>query len=149
MASEKSVEYMVQLAAERTPSVSAVQIRAWGMSVPQQMVSQKIDWLKQQPVYEPEDGIYVVSEMYIVKVQHAVHGSGKQYAKQLDSETGNFYYVPGLINRIRLEGRRMTLEDAKEFGDLYGMCCVCGRTLTNEESIEASIGPVCSGRLAA
>jgi hypothetical protein len=42
---------------------------------------------------------------------------------------------------------RMTLEDAKEFGALYGTCCVCGRLLTNEVSIEAGIGPVCGKRV--
>jgi hypothetical protein len=40
----------------------------------------------------------------------------------------------------------MTLEDAKEFGRLYGMCCQCGATLTDEKSIEAGIGPVCAGK---
>jgi len=40
------------------------------------------------------------------------------------------------------------LEAVKEIGRLTGICCVCGRTLTNEASIEDGIGPVCAGRMA-
>lgn len=36
-------------------------------------------------------------------------------------------------------------EAAKEYGRRTGNCCVCGRLLTNEDSIEAMIGPICAG----
>ena len=39
------------------------------------------------------------------------------------------------------------IEAVKEIGRLTGICCVCGRTLTNEASIEDGIGPICSGRM--
>jgi hypothetical protein len=32
--------------------------------------------------------------------------------------------------------------------ELYGRCFICGRTLTDEESIDRGIGPVCNERLA-
>lgn len=96
----------------------------------------------------------------IYKVQKAVHGSGYLYAKKLvkteqtfDMQRGfkgkdgwAFEYAPGIIYKLRPE-HRMTLEEAKEFGALYGTCCVCGRTLTRESSIEAGIGPVCAGKV--
>lgn len=41
---------------------------------------------------------------------------------------------------------KLTHEDAKTFGALYGMCCNCGRLLTDEVSIYLGIGPVCGGR---
>ena len=41
---------------------------------------------------------------------------------------------------------KLTLEQAREFGALYGTCCVCGRTLTNELSIHLGIGPKCGDR---
>lgn len=44
------------------------------------------------------------------------------------------------------EDMKLTHEDAKAFGALYGMCCNCGRLLTNEVSIHLGIGPVCGGR---
>lgn len=89
----------------------------------------------------PEDGT-------IIKVQVAVHGSGRLYAKRLtQGQYGEweFVYEAGLINRIRPEWK-LTLAEAQQFGKLYGVCCVCGKTLTNEESIAAGIGPVCAGK---
>jgi hypothetical protein len=96
-----------------------------------------------------EDGMYRTPDGTIWKVQRAVHGSGQLYAKRLTVEpgqTGTFTYEPGAIRRLRPENR-MTLEDAKAFGKLYGVCCQCGRTLTDEVSIADGIGPVCAGRL--
>jgi hypothetical protein len=85
----------------------------------------------------------------IYKVQKAVHGSGQTYAKRLvqtlvaDKKTGKpkwkFEYAPGFVFELRPE-HALTIEQAKEFGALYGTCCVCGRTLTNEDSIVAGIG---------
>ena len=64
----------------------------------------------------------------------------------VDGETTvTFEYAPGAIRNLS-EDTRLSLDEAKEFGTLYGTCIVCGRTLTNEESIKAGIGPVCSGR---
>jgi hypothetical protein len=102
---------------------------------------------------ELEDGMYRVAlddshEMKIYKVQHAVHGSGRQYAKvlvQYDDGSWGFEIARGVIFKLRPE-HKMSLEDAKKFGALYGTCCVCGRTLTNEESIEAGIGPICASK---
>lgn len=41
----------------------------------------------------------------------------------------------------------MTPEDAKRFGDLYGVCFKCSRTLTDPESIAQGYGPVCAGKM--
>src|SRR5690554_6938476 len=88
---------------------------------------------------ELEDGMYVLDGV-IYKVQHAVHGSGRQYAKRLvpnsPGERASFEYAPGMVRKLRPE-HRMSLDQAKEFGALYGTCCQCGRVLTNEDSIEA------------
>ena len=101
----------------------------------------------------------------IYKVQVAVHGSGRPYAKVLvtdlvgtcggcekcDGEDrcpvyeSRFEYAAGVVRRPSLE-TRLSLDEAKEFGAVYGVCCVCSRTLTNEESIAAGIGPVCAGK---
>lgn len=88
----------------------------------------------------------------IYKVQRAVHGSGKLYAKKLvvhdtnsESATVNFEYAPGIFKELSADDR-LSLEDAREFGALYGTCCVCGRLLTQELSIALGIGPVCGSR---
>lgn len=123
--------------------------------------------LDAEPVAEVEEksleGMHRLDGV-IYKVQRAVHGSGRLYAKELvttDTTCGGcetcdgedlclrtdvrFEYASGMIRRLS-EATRLTLEEAKAFGALYGACCVCGKTLTNEDSIEAGIGPVCASR---
>lgn len=100
-----------------------------------------------------EEGMYrdpSTGEIY--KVQRAVHGSGRNYAKRLAEFVGgdgqkvwSFVIAKGMVFKLKPEWK-MTLAEAKEWGALYGTCCVCGRLLTNEESIEAGIGPVCAGK---
>lgn len=58
-------------------------------------------------------------------------------------------YVPGGLSIVARKGTRMTIEDAAQYGKLYGACAVCGRTLTFEGSIERGIGPICYGRISA
>ena len=84
----------------------------------------------------------------IYKVQRAVTGSGRPYAKKLTKAGGGawrFEYARGVVYRLS-EATQMTLDEAQEWGALYGTCCVCGRALTNETSIAAGIGPVCARR---
>lgn len=66
-----------------------------------------------------------------------------------DTFTAEWAYEAGLISEIAKGGwDTMTLEEAKQFGALYGVCMVCGRTLTDPKSVEAGIGPICAGRFA-
>lgn len=92
----------------------------------------------------------------IYKVQIAHHGSGKLYAKLLEQRdepttkrgktvTHEFRYIPGLLAEIQLSWK-MTLQEAQEWGHLYGSCCRCGTILTDEKSIEMGIGPVCADK---
>lgn len=92
-----------------------------------------------------EDGVYrhkgsQGDEIYKVQVSQM---SGRLYAKRL--EDGGFTYAPGAIRHLFAD-EKMTLEQAKEYGQLYGVCCRCGRVLTDEESIAAGIGPICASK---
>lgn len=73
-----------------------------------------------------EEGIYLnnqgIFKLYTTQ-------SGHLFAKKLRPET------------------KMTLEQAKHYGKMYGMCIKCGRTLTDEVSIAEGIGPVCAGKM--
>jgi hypothetical protein len=104
--------------------------------------------------------MYRTKDGEIFKVQIAVHGSGRPYAKKLvvveDAERDDdgkivrparirFDYANGMVFRLSKEDR-LTIEDAKKFGALYGNCVRCGRTLTQEQSIERMMGPVCYGK---
>lgn len=99
---------------------------------------------------EPPEGIHVIfrgdTPMEIYKVQVAVHGSGRKYAKALNMETGEFEYAGRRPLFSLSKNTLMTLEQAKTFGHLYGMCVRCGATLTDEKSIAMGIGPVCAGK---
>lgn len=95
------------------------------------------------------EGMYKVGET-IYKVVRAVNGSGFLYVKKLvhkNGARGSFQRVrEGGMKLLAAEGVRLTEEEAKEFGALYGFCCCCGRTLTDEISIKLGIGPVCHAR---
>lgn len=89
----------------------------------------------------------------VFKVQRAVNGSGRLYAKRLvvtDHGEGEeprystaFTFARGVVRRLSKE-TLMGVEEAAEYGRLYGTCIVCGRTLTDEGSIARGIGPVCA-----
>lgn len=99
-----------------------------------------------------EDGMYQTSDGTVYKVQIAKNGSGRLYAKQLtehkteDGSSWSFEYVSGAIGRLT-PADKMSLEQAQEFGKLYGVCCRCAADLTDEKSIEAGIGPICAGKM--
>lgn len=107
----------------------------------------KVSYQSPADLEELEDGMYRLYDR-IFKVQHAVNGSGRQYAKELvqHDDGWEFEYAAGMVHRLRPR-HRMTLDQAKEFGALYGTCIRCGRTLTDEGSIQAGIGPICAGKI--
>jgi len=106
-----------------------------------------------------EDGMYRNpwnGDIFKVQWNKAAQQSGaapRLYAKKLEvigtpedgDAEGTFVYAPGAFKLLRASWR-MTLDEAKEFGALYGVCCRCGRTLTDEGSIADGIGPVCAGK---
>lgn len=99
-----------------------------------------------------EDGMYQTSDGTVYKVQIAKQGSGRLYAKQLTehkTENGSswsFEYVAGAIHRLN-PADKMSLEQAQEFGKLYGVCCRCAADLTDEASIERGMGPICAEKM--
>jgi len=106
----------------------------------------KAEWLpRNQPVagagHEVTEGMYRTPDGSTYKVQKSQQGN--LYAKKLTAS--GFEYETGAIRKLEKD-HRMTLAQAKEYGALYGTCCVCGRTLTDEGSISAGIGPVCAAK---
>lgn len=102
------------------------------------------------PYLDEHAGMYRdPSDDKIYKVQKAVHGSGHLYAKILvvhGPGSAEFDMAPGAVRRLRLAWR-MSLDEAKQYGALYGVCVRCGRTLTDEYSIANGIGPICAGKM--
>ncbi|HEU5046099.1 MAG TPA: DUF6011 domain-containing protein [Nocardioidaceae bacterium] len=94
---------------------------------------------------ELESGIYRTADDRIYKV-YTNQARSRMLAKLLVLEPGQEprWEYAGTAYRFVQADQRMTLEQAKQFGAIYGVCCNCGATLTDEGSIEAGIGPVCA-----
>lgn len=59
---------------------------------------------------------------------------------------GKWEYVPGAIKSLTTD-HAITVEQAAEYGHLHGLCAICGKTLTDPESVQRGIGPVCAKRI--
>lgn len=149
LATTKQVSFINSLAAERGVVVEAENLT-------KAAASQEISRLLSLPKQAQKAAQVLTEGMYMVdgqafKVQRS-KTSGNLYAKVLvqenghpeDKPTARFEYAPGAMRNLRIEDR-MTLDQAKQYGMMFGTCCVCGRTLTKRESIEAGIGPICAG----
>lgn len=60
--------------------------------------------------------------------------------------THEFEHAPGAL-RLLTADMRMTIDEAMEWGKLYGSCCRCGLTLTDEGSIADGVGPICKNKI--
>lgn len=83
-------------------------------------------------LYQTDLGIYRVE----------LSEQSRLYARHLNP-AGGWTYERGAVYRL-LPEQRMTLAQAQEFGVKYGVCCVCGRLLSDAESVANGIGPICA-----
>jgi hypothetical protein len=95
-----------------------------------------------RPTADVPEGIHLLDGTYY-KVQVAIHGSGHKYAKEFVPGVLSWKYTPGAITSLS-DDTLVDEEQAREFGQLYGMCCFCSRGLTDERSIDVGYGPVCA-----
>lgn len=83
-----------------------------------------------------------------IRVYPAKNG-GHLLAKALrEDEDGvwRFHYLGGAAKATK-NATRMTKEEAAAFGHQFGVCCLCGRLLTDPESVAAGIGPICADKV--
>jgi hypothetical protein len=97
----------------------------------------------------PQAEGYFLHDGTLYKVVRAIYGSGNLYAKRLDLNAGAFTIAKGMVSYLR-ESERINEAQAIEFGrsldvdpemGIYGKCLLCGRPLTDEESIRNKVGP--------
>ena len=95
-----------------------------------------------------EVGMYLNAEgvAFRVKMSRAGRLYAERFVPEAQARANRFVYEGGAVYRLDAS-MRMTLEQAKALGAQYAQCCVCGRNLSAEQSVEAGIGPVCAGRL--
>jgi hypothetical protein len=95
-----------------------------------------------------EAGFYVDGDDHLYLVQ-ANRAQTNLYAKKFvrrPSGVGKYVYAPGLMRHADTWSP-LTTEKAKELGHRWRCCVVCGRKLSDPQSVEAGIGPVCLQRL--
>jgi hypothetical protein len=97
----------------------------------------------------PAEAGFFLHEGRMYKVVRAIYGSGHLYAKRLDLDKGEWVIASGMVAYLR-EDERMTEAQAIEYSrkleitpemKIYGKCTLCGRALTDEESIRNRVGP--------
>lgn len=89
-----------------------------------------------EPGFYTHDG-----DVYVVVENKAKTNA---YAKRMNLATGRWEYAPGVVKRLT---DRLTIEQAAALGHLHGRCVCCGAELSDPESVERGIGPVCAKRL--
>lgn len=91
-----------------------------------------------------EEGYYLLEGAYYAVVPNRQNTA--RYAKVWNGDTNRWDYAPsGYRALAAAKAEPMTLEQAASFGHAHGHCIRCGRLLTNPESVEAGIGPICAG----
>lgn len=90
----------------------------------------------------PEEGFYFAEGIYY-KVQDAKANGGHRYAKRWNHDSEQWIYDGQRHFRLLTSQTKLTAEQAKGWGDLYGICMRCGRDLTDEFSISTGLGKIC------
>jgi hypothetical protein len=160
LATPKQIAFVNRLAGEKDLTPELAQSVAMIESSPSRAASSLIDILISRPrrrvapaaapapVVDLTDGIYRAGH----KIFKAYIGqSGRLLCKELVQGFDAFddawsFEYRGMAHRYVKVSDKMSLVEAKEFGAIYGICCCCGRTLTDEGSIAAGIGPICARR---
>lgn len=165
-ATEKQINFLIKLMGERGLPWTQETLDKLTKRDASELISTLLDTPKPKIPAKPKgpkttatgpeeitEGMYQSPTGTIFKVQKAVHGSGHLYAKVLETDTDPvtgvteawFSYAAGAVRKIKPEWR-MTHEQASAFGSLYGMCCACSRTLTDEDSQYNGYGRICAGK---
>jgi len=161
-ASPKQVAFATRLTTERAMQLDAARLGSLSAA------SAYIDELMRLPrptvrTATPADrgivpGMYRLANGDIFKVQASREDKTRLYAKALTPIGGRrltetdetvafeFTYAAGAIHQLTAADR-MSVDDAKAFGLKFGVCCVCGKTLTDAKSVARGIGPVCAGKV--
>jgi len=114
--------------------------------------SELIELLRQLPKRDAEVGYYLVPshgpdpDVYTIVWNKE---RTRKYAKVLllEGSRAKWVYAPNGKGAVLQHGEKLTVEQAAKLGRLHGVCVVCGRVLSDPESVEAGIGPVCKTRL--
>ncbi len=94
-----------------------------------------------QPAVDPEPGFYVVDGTFY-RVQFNKDET-RVYGKMFHDEGKFWEYVGRKPFGMLTADTKVTVEDAAKFGHAHGVCLMCGRTLSDPQSVAQGIGPIC------
>lgn len=103
--------------------------------------------LKVDSLYKMGDDVYKV-----VWNKHKTYKYAMKLVFASWMKKGKFQFAAGVINQLD-SSMQMDLDGAKNYAAWayakfkVGVCCNCGKLLTNPESVAEGIGPVCSGKI--
>lgn len=162
IASAGAVDYLLDLSRQLYPAVSADAIRIWAAKVDRTLVSEKIDQFKAErkalnsgtgtKTHQVPEGRYAVTgergQTVFVKVTLGKHApfEGRVFVNiQAGDELHRVSPAvrDALLAKIESDGPEAA---CVRYGQEIGDCGRCGRTLTDEASRAAGIGPVCAGK---
>lgn len=89
----------------------------------------------------PEVGFYLRDGVVYRVVEN--REKTRRYAKSLNFASGRWDYARGVVSELTPQDR-LTVERAAELGHHHGICVCCGAELSDPESVERGIGPVCA-----
>lgn len=102
------------------------------------------------PRVQAPEGVHIVlndeGEPVVYKVKTS-QTTGNRYAVQFHPEKSSDRWVlaRGMVYVLN-DSTVATAELAARFGQLYGICCFCGRELSDERSIVVGYGPDCAAQ---
>jgi hypothetical protein len=103
------------------------------------------------------DGLYIDSneDETFIQLYKVVTLDGKRVIRRrgVDSPSWSSLVDNGFSHQriLKLLGdgdiRLLSFDEMVEIGRKTGLCCICGRSLDDEKSVEAGIGPVCAKKV--
>lgn len=157
-ASEKQVAFIERLLAERQRDAvveSLIGIDGLG-GLTKRTASFLIEHLLKAPkvAVAAAPKAYVAPGFYehdgiVYRVRPSRSNPERCYADRLRIKVGgggSWQYERGALGRLS-EADRIDIDRAKFLGRSHGFCVICGAVLTDPDSIEAGIGPVCATRV--
>lgn len=102
------------------------------------------------PTHSVPNGIhYAHGIVYRVRESKAGHQYAERLLTQIEREEneGKAWLYEGRKPLAGLSADTiLTFQQAKAYGKAYGICADCGKLLSNPDSVEAGIGPVCASK---
>ena len=99
-----------------------------------------------------DDGLYIDKDEYFIQIYKVFKIKGKRSIRRRGLNLASWATVTNngfaheRIAKMIEDGdmRPLSFDEMIEIGRKTGLCCICGRSLDDEKSIEAGIGPVCA-----